>query len=100
MKKDLYIILSLKHSEKTQPCFWRANDAGYTIFPWAAGIYQKEEIDANPKYYNNGYDTVAIPLSNGGLESIGFKCSMDLKKVEAMAKSVRILRNEEEVSNA
>lgn len=100
MSKDQFIIISLKHSEGKKPCFWRPNNAGYTIFPWAAGIYQKEEVENNPKYYNNGYDTVAIPLNNEGLESIGFKCEMDLNKVADLTMGIRIQRTKEmEVSN-
>jgi hypothetical protein len=99
MRKDLYIILSLKHSEGITHCFWRPNDAGYTILPWAAGIYTKEDIDQNPKYYNDGYNTLAKPLNNDGLESIGFRCQMDLEKVEDLSKKA-LKEREKEVSNA
>ncbi|WP_289030169.1 hypothetical protein [uncultured Algoriphagus sp.] len=94
------IILSLKHSEGTKPCFWRPDDAGYTTIPWSAGIYKKDHVEANPKYYNNGYDTLAVEFSNEGLESIGFRCSMDLKKVKELSRQVKIQRGkDEEVSN-
>ena len=83
-----YLILSLKHSEGKVPTFWRPDDAGYTIFPFAAGIYTEEQVKAYPDYYNNGDDTLAIPFSNEGLESIGFKCQVDPKKVESLIKEV------------
>lgn len=99
MRKDLFIILSLKHSEGTKPCFWRPDDAGYTLFPWAAGIYEKSQVESNPKYYNNGYDTLAIPLTNDGLGSIGFRCEMNLKDVESLSRSTMITRGKEEKDN-
>jgi hypothetical protein len=99
--KDQFLILSLKHSEGSKPCFWRPDDAGYTTIPWAAGVYNRAAVEANPKYYNNGYDTLAVEFSNHALESIGFKCSMDVKKVQELAKAARIQRTleEKEVSN-
>jgi hypothetical protein len=80
-----YIIISLKHSEKNSLCFWRPKDAGYTIFPFMAGIYTEEEVKAKPHYYNNGYNSLAIPLTEIELESIGFKVSYDLKKLLELA---------------
>ena len=97
MSKELFIILSLKHSEGNTPCFWKSNDAGYTIFPWAAGIYSKESIEASPSYYNNGYDTIAIPLTNEGLESIGFHCKMDPAKLDKVSRKTIAARNKKEV---
>jgi hypothetical protein len=93
-----YLILSLKHSEGTQACFWRANDQGYTTIPFNAGLYTKEQVESNPKYYNNGYDTIAIPYDNEGLDSMGFKCTMDLAKVQKLARKVIQVR-EMEVNN-
>lgn len=81
-----FIILSLKHSEKDSPTFWRPDDTGYTIFPWASGVYTQKQIETDPNYYDNGVDTLAIELSSQGLESIGFTCKMDVKKVEKLAK--------------
>lgn len=100
MAKDLYIILSLKHSEGSKPCFWRPDDAGYTTIPWAAGVYKKKAVEAEPEYYNNGYNTLAVEFSNEGFESIGFRCSMDLKKVKELSHKIKIQRGKEkEVSN-
>ncbi len=94
-KQQYYVILSLTHSEGPQPCFWRADDAGYTNFPWAAGLYTKEQVEANPGYYNDGYNTLAIPLTNEGMESIGFKCRMDLDQVNFLAKKALKERTKE-----
>lgn len=90
-----YLILSLKHSEGKQPCFWRADDSGYTTIPFAAGVYTAEQVLNNPNYYNDGYNTLAIPLSNDGLESIGFSTQMDLNRVADLSKKVRIERGKE-----
>lgn len=83
-----YIIISLKHSTKDTPCFWRANNAGYTNFPFVAGQYTDEEVKAEPAYYDNGIDALAIPLTEAGLDSIGFKCSVDVKKVIELANKI------------
>jgi len=66
-----YIILSLKHSSKDEACFWRADNSGYTIHPWAAGIYTEEQINSDPEYYNDGYNTIAICLTDGSLKESG-----------------------------
>lgn len=83
-----YIIYSLKHSTKKQPCFWRANNAGYTSFPFAAGHYTESQILNNHDYYNNGTNSIAIPLTEDGLESIGFKFTVDVKKIVALADQI------------
>jgi S-methylmethionine-dependent homocysteine/selenocysteine methylase len=96
MAKDMFLILSVKHSEGRKPCFWRPDNAGYTL-------YTKEQVENDPDYYNNGYDTLAIELSNEGLESIGFKCQMDLDDVKELSKKAKIAAGErakrKEVSN-
>ena len=84
-----YIILSLKHSEGKQPCFWKPDNAGYTIFPWAAGIYAEDKVRDRPNYYNDGVNTLAIPISTTGLESIGLKIEMDITKVKALATAAK-----------
>jgi hypothetical protein len=74
-----YIILSVRHSSKDEPIFWRADDSGYINVPWGAGIYSEEQVKASPKYYNNGYDTIAIPLTDQGIRDSGLKFSIDSK---------------------
>lgn len=76
-----YIIISLTHGAGDEPMFWRANDAGYTTSPFAAGIYSEEQVKARPNYYNDGYSAVAIPLTDQAMESIGFTCSFDEKAI-------------------
>jgi len=80
-----YIIFSLKHSTKKQPCFWRANNAGYTNYPFTAGHYTEAQIQSQPDYYNNGINSIAIPLCEDGMEAIGFKFQVDNKKVLELA---------------
>jgi hypothetical protein len=77
-----YIIISLSHGTGKEPCFWKAEAAGYTNSPFAAGIYTEEEVKARPNYYNNGCSCVAIPLTEQAMEAIGFKCSFNEKAIE------------------
>lgn len=81
-----YIIVSLKHGSADRPVFWRANDAGYTTSPFAVGIYTEEQVKGDPQYYNNGFSTVAVPLTDQGMHAIGFKCSYDNKQLDAFWK--------------
>jgi len=81
-----YVIVSIKHSEKNAVCFWRANDAGYTTNPWQAGIYTEEEVNNSPNYYNDGYNSVAICVTNSSLPSSGITFCIDEKKVAKYVK--------------
>lgn len=78
-----YVILSLKHSKPDMPIFWRSNNAGYTSVPWAAGIYSEEQVKGDPEYYNDGFSTIAIPLTDEGIELSGLEISFDKKKLKA-----------------
>lgn len=84
-----YIILSLKHSAKNKPCFWRADDAGYTNFLVSAGIYSEEKVKLDSDYYNDGRATLAIPITEEGFQSIGLKTTIDLTKVKELIKEVK-----------
>lgn len=82
-----FIIVSFKHSTKDKPCFWRANDAGYTTNPFMAGKYTKEQVQAQPDYYNDGIHTVAVPITGAAFDLIEFSCSLswpmlDVQQVE------------------
>lgn len=77
-----YIILSVSHSSKDEPIYWRANDSGYINVPWGAGIYSEEQVKANPKYYNNGYDTIAIPLTDRGIAESGLKFAINMPQLK------------------
>lgn len=88
-----YFILSLKHSTQECPAFWRANNAGYTNSPFMAGIYTEHQIRSNPEYYNNGYSTVAIRLTDSSMEAIGFKVSVDWVKVDEFFKKSLSLKD-------
>jgi hypothetical protein len=76
-----YIIISMTHSSKEVICFWRADDSGYTENPWGAGIYTEEQVKANPKYYNNGYETVAVELTHNALMDAGLLIKPNTKKL-------------------
>lgn len=77
-----YIILSLKYSKKDEPIFWRSNNAGYTRIPWAAGIYTEEKVKNDPGYYNDGCNTIAIPLTDDAIEQSGLQFKLDMKAVK------------------
>lgn len=76
-----YIIYSPKHSTEEKPCFWKANNAGYTYYPFNAGIYSEDQINAEPGYYNDGYNAIAIPLTDKAMEAINFQCSVDINSL-------------------
>lgn len=79
-----YVILSLKYSSRDEQVFWRSNNAGYTNVPWFAGIYTEEEVKADPAYYNDGYNTIAIPLTNQAVrEDSGLVFKLDMKRLKA-----------------
>ena len=82
-----YIILSPKEGNGKQPVFWRKDSSGYTYYPFAAGVYTKEQIESNPNYYNNGFSSLAVPLTEEALEEIGFKCMYDDKKTNGFLQS-------------
>lgn len=70
-----YIIISPQHGSGSEPVFWRANNAGYTNSPFAAGIYSELQVESRPDYYNNGYSAVAVPLTDKAMADLGFTCS-------------------------
>lgn len=57
------------------------------MWPFTAGIYTEEQVKADPDYYNNRGSTLAIPLDEQGMASIGLKITMDLTKVKQLLKS-------------
>lgn len=77
-----YIILSLKHSKNDCPIFWRADNAGYTFIPWAAGIYTQGQVQSDPDYYNDGYNSIAIPLTESGIEASGLEFKLNISTVK------------------
>lgn len=77
-----YIIISPNHGTGKEPCFWRADNSGYTTSPFAAGLYTEEQINTRPDYYNNGYSAVAIPLTDRAMADLGFTCSYNDKALD------------------
>ena len=76
MSQKMYVIVSLKHSEKNEVCFWRPDNVGYTTNPWAAGLYTEEQVSNDPSYYNNGNTTVAVCINNSSLPESGLTISI------------------------
>jgi len=72
---DFY-ILSLKWSPYGYHLnWWGPNNIGYTIDIDRAGKYTREQVDANPSYYNDGQSTLAIPC--GAVESVTHRTVLD-----------------------
>jgi hypothetical protein len=55
-----YYIYSF-HSTPDLMLWWRANNAGYTTRLDDAGRYTEEQVRAEPDYYDNRTETVAVP---------------------------------------
>jgi len=81
MNNKLYIIISLKHSTKDEVIFWRSDNSGYTYVPWAAGLYTEEQVKSKPTYYNDGFNSIAIPLTDDALKSCGLKFKINISEV-------------------
>lgn len=62
MSKKYYILAKDRGYIGNQLIFWGPNNSGYTANLNRAGVYTQEQIDANPKYYNNGKETKAVPV--------------------------------------
>lgn len=62
MTEQIYYVLSLKWSRGEKAVWWGPNNNGYTARLDRAGVYTQEQIDAQPNYYNNKRDTLAIPV--------------------------------------
>jgi hypothetical protein len=60
---QMYYIFSIKWTKKGDrvATWWREENNGYCYRMDWAGKYTQEQIDAQPDYYNNGDETVAIP---------------------------------------
>lgn len=58
-----FYIASLKHTRRDNAyiTFWRPDNCGYAWpLPWS-GKYADERVLLDQDYYNNGYDTIAVP---------------------------------------
>lgn len=85
----VYVIVSLKHSEKNAVAFWRSDNAGYTTNPWAAGTYTEEQVSKDPEYYNDGYNAVAVCINNSSLPYSGLNIPLKRTELEHYRKSNR-----------
>ncbi len=77
-----YIILVLDSLVSQKPLFWCENFNGYTTDPFTAGHFIKADIDAMDTVYNDGVNSIAIPLTYTTLHNLGFKCSFDKEKLQ------------------
>lgn len=69
--RNTYIILSLKHSTPEFSMFWAPGDCGYTCNLIEAGKYARGIIQRKPFYYNDGINSVAVPLTHTALDILG-----------------------------
>lgn len=62
MSSEFYVV-SVRHTRRTSAhvSFFRPNATGYAYPLSWAGRYSAEEIEAHLDYYNNGFDTIAVP---------------------------------------
>lgn len=58
-----FFVLSVRHTQRHSPyiTLWVADNSGYCGRVESAGRYTESQIKAHLAYYNNGYDTVAVP---------------------------------------
>jgi hypothetical protein len=77
---DFYIF-SLKHTNRKDPwiTFWRPENKGYAWPLEWSGKYTASEIDGDPGYYNDGVDTIAVPVVN--VESLKIEAEVDRQTV-------------------
>lgn len=63
-----YFILSLKHSKRRDGVltWWAPDNKGYQLVLTRAGKYPRSLVEKEPEYYNNGQDTLAIPVNTAG----------------------------------
>lgn len=85
----MYYIISLKYTTKKELVFWRSNDAGYTTIIQQAGIYSEEEVKAQPTYYNNGYETIALPINTEAFHEIGMRVAYHSTNLEKFVRKNR-----------
>ncbi len=60
---EKYIIVSLKFSLPDMLKFWKPKGLGYTKYLFAAGLFEKWEIEQDIWHYNDGINAVAVPLT-------------------------------------
>lgn len=78
-----YIILSLKHGSGKNPIYWKRNCQGYTDCPFVAGQFTEEEVMNRQDYFNDGFNSLAIPLTDEALNHLGFYCGYDDSKTDS-----------------
>lgn len=84
--EKLFFILSLKHTNKEEGlCFWRRDNAGYTTFPWAAGIYKESEVTADPVYYNDGANVAVEITDKETWRKLKLKVNFDTEALQKLA---------------
>jgi hypothetical protein len=82
--RGFYIILSLKHSTSEFSMFWAKGECGYTCSLLNAGRYSEAVVAKHPDRYNDGINTVAVPLTMAALEILGlYTVCADLTAIDA-----------------
>lgn len=95
---DHFVILDLTRSTPDRPVFWKAEDLGYALTPFTAGLYDVKTVIDNWNYYNDGIETIAIPLNYFGLASIGFTCSFDPEKaIQLLGHPKPVIKTQDDV---
>ena len=82
--EDRYVILSLTHSTPEFTMFWLPGNLGYTTCLANAGKYDVSLIQQKMGYYNDGINTVAVPLTITALNILGIATVLaDYKMIDA-----------------
>lgn len=80
-----YYILSIKNGPAGNDLlWWRPDNAGYTVVLESAGVYTQADIDEHPRYYNDGTDTVAVPVAEVERRAVRVVPSDDLLALKVL----------------
>lgn len=82
--REGYYILCLKTGAMGDSLlWWRPNNAGYTVALERAGVYTQADLDAHPRYYNNGETTLAVPVAEAEARTMRVVSSDHLRALVA-----------------
>lgn len=91
-----YIILSLKHSTPEFSMFWLPDNCGYTTCLANAGRYDRSLVLEQINYYNDGVNTIAVPLTVTALNILGIATILaDYKMIDAFLTIEKVAETQE-----
>lgn len=81
--REDYYILSLNVMSSDTLLWWTPKGSCLTSALERAGVFTQAEIDANPRY-NNGVDTVAVPVAQVEARAVRVVCGEDMRALKAL----------------